>query len=373
MADAMQQETIVGDSPDTAIPDITFVVPVYNLAPYLEETLNSLRQQTLRSLEIVCVDDGSTDESARILDEIASRDERVIVVHQQNAGVSNARNVGIDVAQGQFICFVDGDDVLYEDTAQRLINAAHENQADIVVYGAYSFPRKVRWVYEMFGPRDIVRTDNGCDIMLSERGCLPSAANKMYRASLLKDYRLRFDERFVLGEDTFLQFNAFPLAKTVVFMSDRFYGYRFDRPGSAVTEGFKLKCDQLEKHLDVFCAMADLWAEKGYLTDREGSFLEAIAFIFYDFEDMGEEDRRTFASQFASAFLERFSLDDVKSIYPVERWLYTCLVDMGRRGVHDDEIAHAWRAFECKMRVYRSLRSVKHAIRSILKGKSAWE
>ncbi len=93
---------------------ISVVIPVYNQAPYLAECLDSVLVQTLRDIEVVCVDDGSTDDSGRMLDEYAARDSRVKVIHQANAGAGPARNAGMDVAAGEFLAFMDPDD-LYPD------------------------------------------------------------------------------------------------------------------------------------------------------------------------------------------------------------------------------------------------------------------
>lgn len=91
-------------------PLVSVVVPVYNAEPYLRECLDSLFGQTLKEIEIIAVDDGSTDGSGKILDEFAARDRRLKVIHQENAGVSAARNRGIKAARGRYLTFVDADD-----------------------------------------------------------------------------------------------------------------------------------------------------------------------------------------------------------------------------------------------------------------------
>ena len=96
-------------------PVISIIVPVYNVAPFLSRCLDSLVGQTYENLEIICVDDGSTDGSAAILDACAAKDSRIKVIHQENAGVSVARNRGLDAATGEFVTFVDADDWLEPD------------------------------------------------------------------------------------------------------------------------------------------------------------------------------------------------------------------------------------------------------------------
>lgn len=102
-------------------PAISVIVPIYNVEPYLGECLDSLCGQTLRNIEIIGVDDGSTDGSGALLDEYAAKDKRIIAVHQKNAGVSAARNAGMRLARGEYLAFVDGDDWMDADFCRNYI------------------------------------------------------------------------------------------------------------------------------------------------------------------------------------------------------------------------------------------------------------
>jgi len=129
---------------------ITVVVPVYNVAGYLKAALDSLLAQTVRDWTAVCVDDGSTDESGKILDDYAARDTRITVIHQENAGVSAARNVGLDRAQGEMITFLDPDDVVAPDWLAKL----KEGIRDVdLVWGGMTMDCSGRQSYD--GPTDI--------------------------------------------------------------------------------------------------------------------------------------------------------------------------------------------------------------------------
>ena len=116
-------------------PAISVIVPIYNVEPYLGECLDSLCGQTLRNIEIIGVDDGSTDGSGALLDEYAAKDKRIIAVHQKNAGVSAARNAGMHLAKGEYLAFVDGDDWMDADFLQKLYTMAQEYGADIAAGG----------------------------------------------------------------------------------------------------------------------------------------------------------------------------------------------------------------------------------------------
>ena len=104
-------------------PILSVIIPVYNIKNYLEECLNSVINQTLKEIEIILVDDGSTDGSAKICDNFASKDNRIIVVHQKNQGAGMARNAGIEIANGKYITFTDGDDYLETSAFETLIKA----------------------------------------------------------------------------------------------------------------------------------------------------------------------------------------------------------------------------------------------------------
>ena len=107
-------------------PKGSIVIPVYNVENYLRECLDSTAGQTLREIEIICVNDGSTDSSPAILEEYAAKDSRFVIAHQENAGVSAARNRGIDLAKGEYLLFLDGDDVAEPCLAETAVSAMEE-------------------------------------------------------------------------------------------------------------------------------------------------------------------------------------------------------------------------------------------------------
>ena len=117
---------------------LSVVIPVYNVAPYLQECVDSVLSQRFTDFEVLLVDDGSTDGSGAICDELAQKDPRVVVLHQENGGACSARNCGIDHARGEFLVFVDADDILTEDHLGHLM----ESDADMVVAGLKMFGAK---------------------------------------------------------------------------------------------------------------------------------------------------------------------------------------------------------------------------------------
>ena len=150
-------------------PRVSIIVPVYNTGDFLEECLDSLVSQTLSNIEILCIDDGSSDHSPAILDAYASRDARVKVVHQANSGVSTSRNKGLDMASGEYVQFVDSDDYIETYSCERLVAVADKDQADIVVFGGLTFPT-VGWCDESMSTRRITYKNDSIKALFFERG-----------------------------------------------------------------------------------------------------------------------------------------------------------------------------------------------------------
>ena len=112
---------------------ISVIVPVYNVEPYVKQCITSIISQTERNIEIIVVDDGSSDNSRAILTELAEQDKRIKVICQKNQGVSVARNKGLEVACGEWICFVDGDDMLPSEALSKLLSVAECEKSDICI------------------------------------------------------------------------------------------------------------------------------------------------------------------------------------------------------------------------------------------------
>ena len=116
---------------------VSVIVPVYNVERYIAKCLDSILAQTLEDIEIICIDDGSTDNSGMILDQYASKDERVRVRHKKNSGYGAAMNVGIAMAEGEYVGIVESDDRIADDMYETLYKAARDNKLDMVKSDAY--------------------------------------------------------------------------------------------------------------------------------------------------------------------------------------------------------------------------------------------
>ena len=259
-------------------PKVSIIVPVYNVESYLAQCLDSLIEQTLSDIEILCLDDGSTDSSPELLDAYAAKDARIRALHRENCGVAETRNVGVGLARGEYILFVDSDDYIAQRTCEVLVATAEREGADIVVFGGKTFPT-LPWADDSFARRDNVY-HSGVDALLYERGSIPLMCNKMYRTDFLRGNGLLLNPDLSLGEDHAFQFITFPLAKTVAFSKEMLYFYRVRRDsavGATCSDGAK----QLFLHFDVVKYALTTWKERGALVEfgREG-ISWAVSFLF---------------------------------------------------------------------------------------------
>lgn len=215
---------------------ISVIVPVYNVESYLEQCLDSIVSQTFSNLEIILVNDGSTDKSGRICDEFAAKDSRITVIHQKNAGVSSARNSGIDVATGNYFTFVDSDDWLDAEMYRKMTEAAKSVKfADVIMCDFLNvkldkiekISADLRQGY--YEKQDIIKEIYPKLIVLENFGRLPiaSACICLFKKSLFKENAIRFDEKLKYSEDNLFMTEVILKANSFLYLKDDyFYHYR---------------------------------------------------------------------------------------------------------------------------------------------------
>lgn len=290
-------------------PMISILVPVYNVSKYLRQCLDSLVNQTIKDIEIICVDDGSTDSSHEILEEYAAADSRIVIVTKANGGLPSARNAGLDVAKGKYVGFVDGDDYVDTDMYRKMYNAAVANDADIVVCGAHPFPGEVdapAWLKDALSPRDIFYKTGGEVALFSERGAKPFLWRDLVRRELIETNHFRLDESIVVGEDQAFQFKIFPAAQRVCFISDKLYYYRYSRPDSIMNESqYKDYGARVLKHVKMIASMVNSWKKRLLIKDSALRFFEwAVDFIYWDLIRVSATDRVKIAREFCGVLID---------------------------------------------------------------------
>ena len=142
-------------------PIISIIVPVYNVEKYLRRCLDSIVMQTFTDWECICVDDGSPDNSGKILDEYAVKDERFVIIHKENGGVSSARNTGLDIARGEYVTFCDSDDLVEADWLLAQYTDIVSEDFDVCICGFYGKGRKKRKVLNQIAAKTSIFTQNG--------------------------------------------------------------------------------------------------------------------------------------------------------------------------------------------------------------------
>jgi CDP-glycerol glycerophosphotransferase len=207
------------------MPRVSVVVPVYNVEAYLDDCLRSISAQTVRDFEVVMVDDGSTDGSVEIAERHAERDSRLRLVRQANGGLGNARNTGVQAAEGEFLSFVDSDDRLPPDALELLLGALDRTGSDFATGNIHRFNSRRTWP-AAFLKRTFYRRRYSTHIerfrwLLSDR----MAQNKLWRRSFWDEHGLSFPEG-VLHEDIPVVLPAHFLARSVDVISRPVYYYR---------------------------------------------------------------------------------------------------------------------------------------------------
>ena len=238
--------------------EVSIIVPVYNVEKYLSFCLDSLVNQTFKDIEIICVNDGSTDNSAEVLEHYAGFDKRIKIINKENGGLSSARNAGLDAASGKYIAFVDSDDFVSHFLVERAYNFVQKKNADFAAFGfdyvvgnslklyesGFSFPKSLvgKCVYE---------TDLNENFYTKIH---PTAWCKFYSAKLIQNNNLRFCEDIIF-EDLPFAAEVYLSANRMVYTNLPLYYYRAERQGSILSRRDEKTVDfitAIERVDDVF-------------------------------------------------------------------------------------------------------------------------
>lgn len=201
---------------------VSIIVPVYKVEEYLPRCVDSLINQTYKNIEIILVDDGSPDNSPKICDEYASKDSRIRVIHKENAGVSEARNTGIDNAKGDYICFVDSDDYVNAYMVEKLTTSANENNSDMVVVSGYYKAYKDK-IVEVRSSNIDKKCNKDFSIFWGDLISHRSACTTLYKRNTIKD--IRFNSNLKIAEDFLFVIQAMKKSKTISSVDECLYYY----------------------------------------------------------------------------------------------------------------------------------------------------
>ena len=246
---------------------ISVIVPVYNVEDYLEECINSILSQTYTNLEILIVNDGSTDNSLEILQKFSQKDSRISIFTKENGGLSSARNYAIDRANGKYFTFIDSDDYIEENYIEYLMESLIDNEADISIVNSYHMINGKR--------KDIINNDGSVSIfsrrgvlekMYSKEndfiGILQSAQGKLYKKKLFNNIRYPLGKKY---EDAFTTYKLYLNSEKIVYTNIALYAYRI-REGSILRSGYSLSNLDV---LEMFEERINILENNGYDTKTD--------------------------------------------------------------------------------------------------------
>lgn len=217
---------------------LSVIIPIYNVEKYIPQCLDSILNQAFKDFEIICVNDGSSDNSLSVLQSYKAKDDRIIIIDKKNEGSGIARNAGLSIAKGDYIYFIDGDDWVEENVFDKIIAKADELNTDILIFGGLSYyegkgkkggysadklPKK--YLNKVFSAKDIKK-----DIFK-----FPSTAwTKLYKRDFLIKNNIKFQD-IKVGQDQLPFFHSMIKAERIALLPENIYCYRKNRKGSAMT------------------------------------------------------------------------------------------------------------------------------------------
>lgn len=267
---------------------VSVVVPVYKAENFLCACLDSIRNQTLKDIEIICIDDGSPDNSGKILDEYAEIDPRFRVYHQINAGVSATRNRGMALSRGEYIKFVDSDDTIDPTTCEKCYNKAKNEDADIVYHNS----------------SDQTFTDPQYLLLSTGSVCFGA-----YRTKFLKDNNIRFKEGTSYGEDQAFKLICNPKANKIVCFSENLYNYVSNPNSLCHTTNTEKHSKSHAKNVNY---VYEDWKKNGYFDNdvAKVNFLEWASVMNY------WQDNRDIDKMFLESIGQELLKDEVLNLLP---------------------------------------------------------
>ena len=231
-------------------PKVSVIIPVYNVEPYLPKCLDSVINQTLEDIEIICINDCSTDNSLKILQEYALKDNRIqVITHDKNEGVSAARNSALKKASGMYVYFIDSDDWIDDDYIEVLVNTIQKTKADIVINkNIKCFINGKEEKFDNVGLQNKIDNNTFIDISKMTHIINCSPCNKLYKKELLDSHNLTFPQGYI-HEDIYFHYVTSAYAKNI---------FIFEGPAYNYIKRIKSITSDVKKHSDKYAMIFEL-------------------------------------------------------------------------------------------------------------------
>lgn len=260
-------------------PIISIIIPVYNTEAYLTQCLDSIINQTLKNIEIICANDGSTDNSLNILEVYAKKDDRIILVDQSNRGLGAARNAGLNISRGKYIGFVDSDDWIELDTYEKALKAMESNDVDLVCWGARSVvdgKHVNRNILEATKNYHKIRFTGKIplDDNVLKNNMVVISCNKLWKASILEDFNIRFPEGMKYEDEPFYYLYCLR-AKSLFSLNEYLYNYRLRE--NSIMDGVNRQKKDLLDCINISVFFRQKLLQDNIFQEHEGLFIELFA------------------------------------------------------------------------------------------------
>ena len=216
---------------------ISVIVPVYNVEQYLERCVDSIINQTYTNLEIILVNDGSTDSSGKLCDELAKKDKRIRVIHKENGGLSDARNRGVDEAESDLVGFIDSDDYIDRDMYEILLKNLNNTDADLSMCALYDVYNNTPEAQVTNKETWELSSEQAIKMVMEAKILSVTAVNKLYRKSLFSDLKFEVGK---IAEDAFIMIKLLDKCEKIVATNEKKY-YYVHRENSITTQKFTIK------------------------------------------------------------------------------------------------------------------------------------
>lgn len=258
-------------------PSISVIIPVYNVEKYLERCLDSVLNQSFHDIEVICVDDGSTDSSSEILDRYAVKDTRIRVIHQENRGIAAARNVGLDAATGRYISFLDSDDAQLPNLYERVFAHCPEG-VDAICFSAQEVLEEGS--VALFSSDYFSVKFSGLIDMTDDDLFKLSATvwDKIFLRENIEAVGLRFPEG-VWYEDNAFVWNYFGVFRKAFFLHEKLYLY-YRHSGSFITRDQKKQVGLAFHYIKILKNIYDFWTDQSLLPAKQRTFEQLCMYFF---------------------------------------------------------------------------------------------
>lgn len=296
------------------MPKLSIIIPVYNVEKYLPKCLESILKQSFKDLEVICVNDGSTDGSLEVLQKIKKNDDRVVIIDKKNEGSGIARNIGLSTAQGEYVYFIDSDDWLEDDVLAKIIAKADELQTDILVFGGLSYYNgkgqngaysKNKLPKKYFG-KVVSAKDIKKDIFK-----FPSTAwTKLYRRSFLIKNEIKF-QNIRAGQDQLPFFHSMIMADRIAILPENIYCYQKNREGSVTS----VKKKKSFSPIYVFYGIEEMLEKTGMMEEYRDIFVNKYFSKATSWLGKFEADQK---NEYFNEYLKL--LEHIKKTYSIGWW-----------------------------------------------------